>query len=199
MPLPNWLWKLTLALLVLTLGSAAALLLALSLGWNPPHPAAQPPHTLSAPLSLEVVAPEQQALQLLERAAPPFTLEARVQPAGGSELTASGLVFQARDDRHYTVFAVGMDGYLAVLQVDDTTPTPLLDWQQFPHIRRGPSANRLRLSCSGQRCQFWVNDEYVTALDSPPGSGDGVGLWLQRAGGAYARATFDPIVLWQTQ
>ena len=56
--------------------------------------------------------------------------------------------------------------------------TPLVTWQQFPHIRRGRAANRLRVECRGANCDFYINDEYATSVEDDKWIEGDFGLWV---------------------
>jgi hypothetical protein len=177
---PRWLWQGVLLLLTLALAGALALALALGAGWNAPHPAEPPAWRPPNPLTLTVRPPTEQAVRLVGTVNPTFALEASATPLAGAEFNGYGLVFRAEGEERYAVFAVGSDGYLAVLRVEDGAVTPALNWQSFPHVRRGREPNRLRVACAGGMCRFWVNDEVVAALEDDFGTGAGVGVWVRR-------------------
>ncbi|HHH40986.1 MAG TPA: hypothetical protein ENK56_03155 [Chloroflexi bacterium] len=194
---PRWLWKGVLWTLTLMLAGGVALSLAIGAGWNSPRPTAPPDRRLPSPLELTAAAPQRWETRLLDQPVGPFTLEAVAAPIEGSDFSGYGLVFRARSPEQYAVFGVGPDGYLAVLRVEGGIETPLLDWQQFPHIRRGRAANRLRVSCAGGVCHFWVNDEYVAAVPDELGPSGDVGLWVRRLEGEEVRVRFEQVALWR--
>jgi len=193
---PRWLWKVALLALTLALTGGLALSMAIGAGWNNPRPPDPPDWRLPGPLLLQAAPPDGRAVRFLDRPAESFTLEAAATPLSGSEFNGYGLVFRAQEPGRYGVFAVGSDGYLAVLQIEGETETPLLDWQQFPHIRRGRATNRLRISCTDGTCRFWVNDECVTALPDDLGPSGDVGLWVRRFEGEAVRVEFARVAVW---
>jgi hypothetical protein len=190
------LWKVTLLLLTLALTGGLALSVAIGAGWNDPRPPAPPDWRFPGPLLLQAAPPDRRAARFLDRPAESFTLEAVATLLGGSAFNGYGLIFRARQPDRYEVFAVGSDGYLAVLWVEGETETPLLGWQQFPHIRRGRATNRLRISCADGTCRFWVNDEYVAALPDEMGASGDVGLWVRRFEGEAVRVEFAQVAMW---
>jgi hypothetical protein len=183
-------------LLTLLLLAAALLLTALTGGWNRPRPSAPPDRQLDGPLYIDVPA-GRQAARLVWQPAGAFTFEAVAAPPEGVEHNAYGLAFGALDPHHYTVFAVGSDGYLAVLQVNGEEESALLDWQSYPHVHRGREANRLRVACDEEVCRLWVNDEYVTTLSVPSASTGAVGVWGRCMEPPPARFRFTTLTLWK--
>ena len=75
-----------------------------------------------------------------------------------------------------------MDGCYAVLRVAGDEEAVLVDWQQFPHVRRGQQANRLRVTCAGPTCHFYVNDEYATTVEDGTWLTGDMGLWVRGFG-----------------
>lgn len=158
---------------------SSALIGALALGWNDPRPGgAADWRDPSTPRRLEA-APNGTVVSLLNHPAGDFTFEVVAQPLSAPEsgFYGYGVVYRAQDSSRYYAFAVGGDGYYAVLRIEDGEETSLVTWQQFPHVRRGHQPNRLRVTCTGAVCDFTINDEYaVTVEDETWLSGD-AGLW----------------------
>ncbi len=177
----RWLWTGTLGLMALALVGALALIVALALGWNSPGPT-RPPDWQSPglPLRLEVGPNKanETTVSLLDYPGSDFTLEVEAFPLSSLDFNGYGLVYRAQDATHYYAFAVGSDGYYAVLRVAGDEETALVDWQQFPHVRRGRQANRLRVACAGATCRFYVNDEYAATVEDDTWLAGDVGLWV---------------------
>jgi hypothetical protein len=183
----RWLWTGTLGLMALALAGALALIVALALGWNSPRPDGPPDwQSPDLPLRLEAGPNEanETAVSLLGHPSGDFTLEVKAVPLSGpdSGFNGYGLVYRAQDVTHYYVFAVGSDGYYAVLQMAGNEEQALVDWQQFPHVHRGQQANRLRVVCAGATCHFYVNDEYATTVEDDSWLTGDVGLWARGFG-----------------
>ncbi len=176
---PRWLWDCLLLGATLAAIAALALIVALALGWNSPRPG-RPPSWEAPALPYRLAAePGAASLSLLAHPAGDFTFEVMARPLAGPDLCTYGLVYRAQDAAHYYLFAVGTDGYYAVLKQEGEDVTPLVTWQQFPHVERGQSSNRLLVTCTGPSCTFRINDEYaVTVEDDRWLSGD-VGFWAQ--------------------
>ena len=179
---PRWLWNGALGLMALVLAGGLALIVALALGWNNPRPTRPPDwQAPGLPLRLEA-ASDRAAVTLLEWPSTDFTLEGEAVPFSGPEFNGYGLVYRAQDKAHHYTFAIGSDGYYAVLRVAEDEETVLVEWQQFPHVRRGEQANRLRVTCGGPTCRFYENDEYATATEDGTWLAGDVGLWVRSFG-----------------
>ena len=136
---------------------------------------------------------------LLDQSVGDFTLEVTALPVApsGSALCDYGLIYRAQDLSRYYAFLVGADGYYTVIRMEDGTTTPLVPWQQFPHIQRGPQPNRLLVTCADSVCDFRVNDEHAATVDDD--------AWLCGDVGTFARSgreqtvfRFVRVRLWQT-
>lgn len=193
---PGWLWRGVLLAIAASLAGGLALSAAIVAGWNNPRPARPPDWESSGPSVLEVARPDERTVVLLGRPVGPFALETVATPVDGSGFNGYGLAFRARGPDHYAVFAVGADGYVAVLEVLGETEAPLLDWQPFPHVRRGRAGNRLRVACADGVCRFWVNDEYLASLPDDLGPAGDVGVWLRRFEGEQVRVEFLRVAVW---
>jgi hypothetical protein len=194
----RWLWNSTLGLMTLTLAGMLAVLVALTLGWNNPRPTCPPDWQAGGfPLPMES-ASGQTAVTLLRRSCNDLTLEVEAAPLidPRSGFTSYGLAYRAQDAAHYYVFAVGSDGYYAVLRLTGDEEIPLVDWQQFPHIHRGRRANRLRITCAGPICHFYINDEYVTKVEDTTWLRGDVGLWMRSSGNGVAVVEFASLRAW---
>lgn len=195
----RWLWNSVLGLMTLALASLLAVIVALTLNWNNPRPARPPDwQATSLPLSLEAT-PGGTAVTLLERSSSDFTLEAEAAPLSEprSGFISYGLAYRAQDAAHCYVFAVGSDGYYAVLRLAGDEETPLVDWQQFPHVHRGQRTNRLRITCAGPICHFYVNDEYITNVEDAIWLKGDVGLWMQSSGDDVTVVRFARLWAWE--
>jgi hypothetical protein len=123
-------------------------------------------------------------LDLLNHPSGDFTLEVEATPLYGPEsgFNGYGLVYRAQDTTHYYTFAVGSDGYYAILRIANEDETALAEWQQFPHVHRRQGANRLRVTCAGNICHFYINDEYAVAVEDDTWLSGDVGLWVRSFG-----------------
>ncbi len=186
-------------MLAVTLAFVAALILigALALGWNTPRPGRPPDwEAPGLPRRVEAARPGPSVL-LFDRPGSDFTLGVTARPLPGrdSGLDGYGLVYRAQDADHYYAFAVGPDGYYAVLKRDGGDVIPIVPWQQFPHVRRGPQPNRFLITCVGASCAFRINDEYATTVEDDRWLSGDVGLWVSSFGGEAA-AEYSVARLW---
>lgn len=192
----HWLRLGALGLMVLMLLGALALVVGLALGWNSPGPTKSP--DWQAPdLPLDVEAPlNGTTVALLGHPGSDFTLEIEAAPLSGSDFNGYGLVYRAQDEGRYYAFAVGSDGYYAVLRVADDEEAELVNWQQFPHVRRGRQTNRLRVVCEGPTCRFYVNDEYAATVEDDTWPAGDVGLWVRGFGDGDVAVQFLNACVW---
>lgn len=194
----KWLWRSVLGAMTLVLAAALALIVALALGWNSPRPT-RPPDWQAPNLPLHLAAASgETTVSLLEHPSGDFTLEIEAAPLSGpdSGFDGYGLIYRAQDVANYYAFAVGSDGYYVVLRVMGDEETTLVDWQQFPHVRRGKQANRLRVACAGPTCRFYINDEYATTVEDDTWLVGDVGLWVQSFGDEAVSMQFVTASLW---
>jgi len=190
------LWRDVLGLLTLVLAVGLALVIALVLGWNSPRPT-RPPDWQSPGLPLRLdTSSNETTVMLLGHPGGDFILEVEAVPLSGPDFNGYGLVYCAQDATHYYAFAIGSDGYYAVLQVTGAEETPLVDWQQFPHVCRGRQANRLRVTCAGPTCRFYINDEHATTIEDGTWLTGDVGLWVRGSGEGDVAVQFVNARVW---
>jgi hypothetical protein len=194
----RWLWRGGVGLLVLILTIGLALVVALLLGLNSPRPIRPPDwQTPDLPIALEA-APNATTVSLLGQSYDDFTLEVEATPLSGpdSGFNGYGLIYRVQGEAHYYAFAVGSDGYYAILRIDGDEETALVDWQQFPHVHRGQRANRLRVACAGATCRFYINDEYATTVEDATWLEGDVGLWVRSFEKEPVSMHFENVRVW---
>jgi hypothetical protein len=175
----HWLWRGGVRLMALALAAGLVLVAALALGWNSPRPTRLPDwQAPGLPLSLDA-RPGETTVALLGHPVSDFTLEVEAAPLSGPDFNGYGMVYRAQDADSYYAFAVGGDGYYAILQMAGDEERALVDWRQFPHVRRGRQANRLRVACAGETCDFYINDEYAATVEDDAWLAGDVGLWMR--------------------
>lgn len=190
------LWRAALGAMILVLAGALALIVALALGWNSPGPTC-PPDWQAPDLPLDLKVPANgDTVSLLGHPGSDFTFEVEAAPLSGPDFNAYGLVYRAQDVARYYVFAIGSDGYYAVLRVAGGEETELVNWQQFPHVRRERQTNRLRVTCAGRACRFYINDEYAATVEEDTWLAGDVGLWARGFGDGDAAIRFTNARAW---
>jgi hypothetical protein len=183
--------------IVLALAAGLALVVALALGWNSPRPARPPDWEAPGfPIDLEA-APNETSVSPLGHPGSDFILEVEAVPLAGHTFNGYGLVYRAQDPAHYYAFAVGSDGYYAVLRVAGDEETALVDWQQFPHVHRDRRANRLRVECAGRTCRFTINDEYAATVGDDTWLSGDVGLWVRGFADGSVAVRFLHACVWE--
>jgi hypothetical protein len=191
-------WRGGVGLLTLILMVGLALIVALLMDFNSPRPI-RPPDWQAADLPLTLkTASHTTVANLLGQSWDDFILEIEAAPLSdlGSDFNDYGLVYRAQDDARYYAFAIGSDGYYAILQIDGAEETPLVNWQQFPHVHRGAQANRLRVVCTGATCDFYINDEYATTVEDDTWLDGDVGLWVRSFEGNAVTVRFEGARVW---
>jgi hypothetical protein len=170
-----------LGLVTSVLAAALLLIAALALGWNDPRPDGAPDWEDPARPRHLPAAANRTTLSLLGQPSSNFTFEVIAGPLAGPEsgFYGYGLAYRAQDPTRYYAFAIGGDGYYAILRVEGSEETPLVTWQQFPHIQRGRGQNRLRVTCAAASCDFTINDEYAATVEDDTWLTGDVGLWAR--------------------
>jgi len=133
-------------------------------------------------------------------------VEVTITLLAGPGGTDYGLLLQRTEPPFATLlFLVGNDGYVSVWRSEGGSAadalrspaawTSLLPWQEWPHVRRGKKANRLRVRCQGTRCRLFVNDEFTADVEGEGGE-KRVGLFLRtyEQGGLAVR--FQTLRVW---
>jgi hypothetical protein len=193
---PRWLWRVAIRLLVLLVGAALALVIALAAGWNDPRPADTPDwEAPKLPLRIQA-GPGTAAVRLLGHPCGDCTLEVGAVPRSLPDFNGYGLIYRAHDEANYTVFAIGSDGYYAVLRMAGGSETPLIEWQQFPHVRRGQQANLLRVTCARATCRFYINDEYAATVEDDTRMAGDTGVWVRSFEDEAVVADFTAVRVW---
>jgi hypothetical protein len=194
----RWFWYGGVGLLSLVLLVGLALVVALLLGLNSPRPVQRPDwQAADVPITLKAE-PEATVVTLLGRSYDDFTLEVEAGPVSGPEsgFDGYGLVYRAQDEARYYAFAVGSDGYYAVLRINGGEEAALVDWQQFPHVHCGTQVNRLRVACAGAICRFYINDEYATTVEDTTWLAGDAGLWVRGFENGAVSVQFERVQVW---
>lgn len=188
--------RLVLVVIVAVLLAELGLIVALAVGWNDPRPPGVPRwEATDVPFGL-IAPPDADAVVLFEPLVGDFTLEVRARPVSGPDFNGYGVLYRAHDEAHGYVFAIGADGYWAVLRMEGGDTVELVEWRQFPHVRRGRQPNRLRVCCEGPRCDFYIDDEYAGGLSDPTWLEGKVGVWVRSFGYEPVQVEFLSVRLW---
>jgi hypothetical protein len=82
-----------------------------------------------------------------------------------------GCRIQANDDGYF--LRISGDGYYSIARTDDGEFTYLVDWDTSNRINTGNATNTIRVVCSGDTLELYVNDRRVAdATDSTYTTGD---------------------------
>ncbi len=193
------LWRGVLLSFTMVLMAMLALIVALLLGWNSPSPARPPDRRLTGlPRRLQVASGATEVV-LPGCSLGDFTAELEALPVAGPDFNGYGLIYRAQDSTRYYAFAVGSDGYYGVLRQDENETVMLVEWQQFPHIRRGRQLNRLRVTCAGPICHLYINDEYATGFEDATWLYGDIGLWVYAPGDAEVTVEFLDVRIWEAR
>ncbi|HHH42220.1 MAG TPA: hypothetical protein ENK56_09500 [Chloroflexi bacterium] len=133
-------------------------------------------------------------------------IEVTITPLAGLGSADYGLLLQRTEPPFTTLlFLIGDDGYVSIWrsQGESTadalrSPThwaPLHPWQEWPHVRRGMTANRLRVRCQEMRCRFFVNDEFTAEVEGEGGKKQ-VGLFLRTYEWGGLTVRFQTLRVW---
>ena len=63
-------------------------------------------------------------------------------------------------------------------------------------VHRGQQTNRLRVTCAGPICHFYINDEYAAAADDATWLTGDIGLWVRSFGDEDVMIQFLSISTW---
>ncbi len=199
------------SLLALVLLVGLGLAAALALGWRSPTPRRPPDWTASdlawtkhgdghqpssAALRVYLAQPSQRAWATANRQTSDFELELDLRALIPSQDVGYGLLYRYQDPSNYYLFAIGGDGYYTVAIVQNGALTPLRAWSQWPHVRRGAAANRLRARCIGAVCSFYVNGEFTTQITHDAFLTGDLGFWAQTFSDDALDVVLEELRLW---
>lgn len=84
----------------------------------------------------------------------------------------SGAQCRKKDDSNFYMAAITANGYYALVKYANDKWKPLVDWTLSSAIKTGKATNSVRLICSGQVLQVWINGvRLVTLKDKEFASG----------------------------
>ncbi len=118
-----------------------------------------------------------------------FSFEAAGRQSSGAVGAAYGIVFEYRDESHYSAVMINGNSYAQVFATDGRAWMP---WQQWPNILLGYEANRIRVDVTHGEGLIRINDEVLAR--APVGAG-GVGV-IARASANGQSVRFGWAKLW---
>lgn len=82
-----------------------------------------------------------------------------------------GCRIQANDDGYY--MRISGDGYYSIARTEDGEFVYLVDWETSSRINKGNATNTIRVVCSGETLELYVNDRRLASVtDSSYTTGD---------------------------
>lgn len=101
------------------------------------------------------------------------TFQVSAQPNGGPTDNGFGVMFRVQDRKNFYHFEVSSDGYWRSGIVTDGAWANWDDWQPHPAIKAGGEPNVLKVSMTGPKFTFFINDQPVaTKEDATYAEGD---------------------------
>jgi hypothetical protein len=135
--------------------------------------------------------PDSNAPAMLLTAAPDsdFTFEVLAQPTSADSLY--GLVIDWSPSHHSPVLVNG-NGFAHVFTLVDDDARDIFGLAQWPWIRPGVAANRVRVDVRASQVEVRINQEWLVTFDRGPAAPE-LGLW------AEGRVTFREAGLWTSE
>lgn len=210
-----WLWQSSIILLAMVLAGGLALVAALALGWRSPTPR-RAPDWLGDDLAwrqrgaglvtatrdgyqMRLSQPDQRSWIIADQPFANFDLEIDTRAMAANQDVGYGVLFRYQDPENFYLFAIGNDGYYSIALVHDGDLAPLRAWQQWPHVHRGESTNRLRVQCNGVFCRFFINGEFTAEINANTFRTGRVGLWAQNFSNDSLDVVYENIRLWSLE
>jgi hypothetical protein len=207
-----WLWRGAVGFLVAVMAAVIGVVFALALGWRSTTPHRAPDWT-AADLMWEygdeglitaskdgyqfrLTQPHQWSWAVADLRIADFELELETRSLIASEDVDYGVLFRYQSQSDYYLFGIGGDGYFTIAVVRHGELTPLRAWQQWPHVRRGAAANRLRVRCQGGLCRFYVNDEFTAEVIDESFLAGNMGIWAQSFSDRELNVVFSGLRVW---
>jgi hypothetical protein len=209
---PSWLWRAAVALLSAILVAGMGLVIALALGWRSPTPRRAPDWTLGElswtaygdafatstldSYRLRLSQPNERAWVVAHPPIDAFELEVDVHSQGDGSEVDTGVLYRYRDAENHYRFAIDRDGYYTIAIIRAGKLSPIRDWQQWPHIRRGDTTNRLRVYCKATLCRFYINNEFLTEVRDDTFLSGSLSLWAENSTDTTSEVVFGALHIW---
>ena len=128
-------------------------------------------------------------------------LEAVAKKLSGSEDNYFGLVCRYQDENNYYAFLISSDGYFGVVKVLDGAYSLLnANMMQFSAaIYQGEEFNHLHAGCIGKDLIFYVNKQFLAAVQDDAFSSGEVGLFAGSGNEPNVAIGFDSFVILKPQ
>jgi hypothetical protein len=222
--IPNWLWRLTL-LMLLGAVLTVALLLGLALGGisNTSHMGSlavrddldhdagwtlQSGDGLSGAAAeigrgiYRVMVPASQARVLAQAPYlldPPCTMLIAGRQTAGPTDAGYGLWWGDALSAAYQVVAVNGDGYITVFRSEGGNTQAIMAWQLFPRIHPQQETNTLQVDIDGRQVLVRANDEIVTTFDWVSDGLLEAGFYVETLSVGGTTVDFDWLSIWQVR
>jgi len=127
-----------------------------------------------------------------------FTAELEAQAPAQSDFYY-GLIFRQTDGENYYFFQVTNLGYHSLAKRVSGNWTILVDWTRSPAVHTGGVANRLRVSCEGNRIKLLINGYRLPDVwDSSLAAGD-LALAVNSRAQTGIATTFNSLRVWSVR
>lgn len=114
------------------------------------------------------------ALLLRTGAAGAWALVVDAMQTGGASGAMHGVAFNCVSAAECSYVLLNNNGYVQVFREAGSERTVWLELQQWPHVRRGGTANRVQLAGSAESVEVRVNDEFLLRVSARAGALAGV-------------------------
>ncbi|MEX1020555.1 MAG: hypothetical protein WDZ49_12905 [Litorilinea sp.] len=127
-----------------------------------------------------------------------FYAEVDTYHIAGDESNQPGIVFRYQDEDNFYFFAIGNDGYYALLKLENNSWTNLVDWTESEDVNSGSGArNRVAVLTEGPDIVLLANDVVLAEVEDSTFTEGQIAL----TAGSYERAgveiAFDNFALWR--
>lgn len=127
-----------------------------------------------------------------------FYAEVDTYHVAGDVSNQLGIIFRYQDVDNFYFFAIGNDGYYALLKLENNSWSNLVEWTESEEIRSGSAArNRVAVLAEGPQITILVNDVELAQVEDHSFTTGQIAL----TAGTYERAgveiSFDNFALWR--
>jgi hypothetical protein len=109
-----------------------------------------------------------------------------------------GLIFRYVDENNFYFFAIGHDGYYALLKLEDNSWSNLVSWTESDAVNSGSAArNRVAVLVEGPEITVLVNDEIVAEVEDHSFTTGQIALTAGTYEQPGVEVAFDNFALWR--